>query len=54
MFKDLNRPEGLYGDVYDKQTGAKYRSNNIGRPVVALREDVDLINLMEELNEKIK
>lgn len=25
MFKDLNRPEGAYGDVYDKQTQALSR-----------------------------
>lgn len=25
MFKDLNRPEGMYGDHYDKMTGAKTR-----------------------------
>lgn len=25
FFKDLNRPEGSYGDHYDKMTGAKSR-----------------------------
>lgn len=26
MIKDTRRPEGLYGDVYDKSTGAKSRA----------------------------
>lgn len=25
MFKDLNRPDGLWGDVYDRQTRSKDR-----------------------------
>lgn len=57
MFKDNNRPDGLWGEVYDKETGSRYRSNIIDRPFVGLRKDVDLIEVtriaLEEINKKL-
>ena len=54
--QDNNRPAGLYGEVYDKQTGAKSRSNMIDRPVVGMWNEVDLEIVriaMEEINKKL-
>jgi len=57
MFKDNNRPDGLWGEIYDKETGGRYRSNTIDRPVVALWGDVDLDEVariaLEEINKKL-
>jgi hypothetical protein len=57
MFKDGNRPEGLYGEVYDKETGVKYRSNCIDRPVVGMWKEIDLNWVakiaLEEINKKL-
>lgn len=57
MLKDLNRPDGLWGEVYDRETGSKRRSNIIDRPVVALWPSVDLVEVtriaMEEINKQL-
>ena len=54
---DNNRPEGLWGDVYDKQTGSKRRSNIIDRPMVGMWKEVDLTEVariaLEEINKKL-
>lgn len=48
--KDNNRPDGLWGEVYDKETGSKFRSNIIDRPVVALWKEIDVTKLLNEVN----
>lgn len=57
MLKDLNRPDGLWGEVYDKETGGMYRSNNINRNVVGMWKEVDLDEVLritlEEINKKL-
>lgn len=51
MFKDLNRPEGLYGDVYDKFTGSKKRLAPVQSLTRWESESIDVI--MDEINKKL-
>lgn len=55
--QDNNRPEGLWGDVYDKETGSKRRSNIIDRQVVGMWKEIDLDWVakiaLEEINKKL-
>ena len=48
---DNNRPSGLWGEVYDKETGSKRRSNIIDRPVVAMWPGVDVEKLLKGIRE---
>jgi len=47
--QDNNRPDGLWGEVYDKETGSKRRSNIIDRPVVALWKGREVTELLKEI-----
>jgi hypothetical protein len=53
MFKDNNRPEGLWGQVYDKETGGRLRSNCVDRPVIALWKTPEIDKLLNKLHEEI-
>ena len=57
MLTDNNRPEGLWGEVYDKETGSIYRANRIDRPVVGMWKEIDLDWVakiaLEEINKKL-
>jgi hypothetical protein len=53
MFKDENRPHGLYGEVYDRSTGAKSRrSTQPFQKMTNWEAEVARIAL-EELNKKL-
>lgn len=53
MFKDLNRPDGFYGEVYDKQTRVKERFVGMTYyPFAGWESEVARIAL-EELNKKL-
>jgi hypothetical protein len=59
MFKDLNRPEGCYGDHYDKMTRAKDRF--VGKPYQPFTEweseaikYIVVDELLKELTNKLK
>ena len=51
--KDNNRPEGFYGELYDRETGSKVRSNLIDRPLVGFSRNRGVEELLQELNKKI-
>jgi len=53
MFKDNNRPEGLYGQEYDRVTGGKSRSSCVDRPVIALWKTPEIDELLNKLHEEI-
>jgi hypothetical protein len=57
MLKDNNRPEGLWGQVYDKETGGRLRSNCVDRTVVGMWKEIDLNWVakiaVEEINKKL-
>jgi len=50
--QDNNRPEGFYGELYDRATGSKRRSNIINRPVVGLWKNRSIDELLKEIAEK--
>lgn len=54
MFKDGNRPDGGWGEEYDRQTGVKFRKNVIDRPVVALWNMPEIDELLKKLNEDLQ
>ncbi len=54
MFTDNNRPEGLYGEVYDRQTGVINRSNIIDRPVVGLWKGREIDELLIKISKDLK
>lgn len=54
MLRDGNRPSGLYGEEYDRQTGVKHRGNIIDRPVVALWKTPEIDELLAKLNQDLQ
>lgn len=53
MFKDLNRPDGFYGEVYDKQTNAKDRFVSVHYHPFEPWEAQAVEIILEELNKKL-
>jgi len=53
MFKDLNRPDGLYGEVYDRQTRAKDRVVGMVYTPFEPWEAQAVEIILEELNKKL-
>mgnify|MGYP007100145061 CR=1 FL=1 len=55
--QDNNRPSGFYGEIYDRETGGKYRSNIVDREVVGMWREIDLNWVaqiaLEEINKKL-
>lgn len=54
MFKDGNRPDGFYGEVYDKQTRAKDRFVGVHYSPFEPWEAQAVEIILEELNKKLK
>lgn len=54
MLTDGNRPDGLWGELYDKETGVKQRSNIVDRPVVALWKTPEIDELLNKINQDLQ
>lgn len=54
LCRDNNRPYGLYGEVYDKQTGGKLRENIIDRPLVAMWKTPEIDILLKNINKDLQ